>query len=359
MPVVRGMAGAQAQVLSAAHLSLWARIRDLRLHDVQTAAQKRLLVKAWCMRRTLHLVPSADLAVFVRGSARRAEREVRWVLGRGVREPLLEALIAAALSALDQPLTGPELVERVGRAMGLRVRNVRWGGWGSHATMAAVRLGRLTIPVRYLLHLVAARGVVCSGPNRGVQPTFVRGDVWIPDWRDVPQDDAEDTLLRRYLQAFGPATPRDFAAWTGMPLLEACKVWARQEREIVPVAVEGWTAAVLRRDLAALTAARSQPLPVRLLPYFDSYLLGHKARQHLVALRHHKIVYRPQGWIAPVLLVDGRVAGVWSYTREPARLCVRVTKFVRLSKRTVAAVRGEAESLARFVGRGGASVQIA
>jgi Winged helix DNA-binding domain len=82
--VVREMAGAQAQVLSAAQISLWARVRDLGVDDVEAAlGRERTLAKAWCMRHTLFLVPSKDLGIFVRGSAGRAEREVRWVRGEG------------------------------------------------------------------------------------------------------------------------------------------------------------------------------------------------------------------------------------------------------------------------------------
>ena len=356
--VAGAMAGAQAQLLSAAHLALWARVRGLRPEDVRAAAQARTLVKAWCMRRTLHLVPSADLAIFIRGSGRRAEREVRWLRGRGVSECSLEELIGATLGALDRPLSGPELVDRVSRSLDLPVRSVRWGGWGSRARVPGVAVGRVTLPVRYLLQVVAARGVVCSGPSRGTEPTFVRADAWVPRWRDVSQEDAENELLRRYLRAFGPATPADFAVWTGMSLSDARAIWRRHEAGLVPVSVEGWPAAVLRDDLRRLTAARSEPLPVRLLPYFDSYLLGHKAREHLVALRHHKTVYSTAGWIAPAVLVDGRIAGVWSHTRERNRLLVRVTKFAALSKRTVAGIRDEAERLAGFVGGRDADVQM-
>jgi hypothetical protein len=352
------MAGAQAQLLSAAHLALWARVRDLRLEDIHAAARARTLVKAWCMRRTLHLVPSEDLAVFIRGSARRAEREVRWLRGRGVGERAIEELVGAALDALDRPLSGPELIGRVSRSLGVPVRPVRWGGWGSRAKVPGVAVGRVALPVRYLLQVVAARGVVCSGPTRGTEPTFVRADAWVPRWRDVPRDAAEDELLRRYLRAFGPATPADFALWTGMTLSDATAIWKRQETGLIPVSVEGWTAAIFRDDLRRLTARRSEPLPVRLLPYFDSYLLGHKARAHLVALRHHKTVYSKAGWIAPVVLVNGRVAGVWAHTRERNRLRVRVTRFAEVSARSAAGIRGEAEKLAHFLGHRDVQVRI-
>ncbi len=353
------MTGAQAQVVSAAQISLWARVDGLRVDDVQTAVRERALVKAWCMRRTLHLLPSEDLGTFIRGTARRAEREVRWVRGRGVTDRALEALIGAALNALDRPLTGRELVDRVSRSLRVPARSVRSDGWGSRARVPGVAVGGLTLPVRYLLHLVGARGVVCSGPGRGSEPTFVRADAWIPGWRDVSTEDAESELLRRYLRAFGPATPADFASWTGIPLSGVSEIWARAEADIAPVSVEGWGAAVLEEDLRTLKRAESTPPPVRLLPYFDAFLLGHKTRQHLVAARHHKSVYRPAGWIAPVVLVDGRVAGVWAYAREGRRLRVRVTKFGPISRRVAAAIREEVHHLGRFLAAADAEVRFA
>lgn len=356
--VLGAMAGAQAQVVSAAQISLWARVDGLRVEDVQTALRDRALVKAWCMRRTLHFLPSQDLGIFIRGSARRAEREIRWMRGKGVTDRVLDAVIGGALNALDRPLTGRELVDRVSRSLGVPARSVRWGGWGSRARVPGVAIGRLTLPVRYLLHLVGARGVVCSGPNQGNEPTFVRADAWIPGWRDVSNEEAESELLRRYLRAFGPATQADFAAWTGMPQSNVREIWAREEADIVPVSVEGWSAAVLRNDVRTLTRAESTPPPVRLLPYFDVFLLGHKTRQHLVAVRHHKSVYRTAGWIAPVVLVDGRVAGVWAYARERNRLLVRVTRFAAMSARTAAGIREETEKLGRFLGQRDVEIRI-
>ena len=70
--VAGDMTGAQAQLVSAAQLSLWSRVRDLEIAHIEKALHARTLVKASCMRRTLFLVPARELAVFVRGSARRA-----------------------------------------------------------------------------------------------------------------------------------------------------------------------------------------------------------------------------------------------------------------------------------------------
>ena len=356
--VAGAMGGAQAQVLSAAQLSLRARVQGLRAADVEQAVSDRRLVRAACMRRTLFLVPSDELAVFVRGTARRAEKGVGWALGKGVPERVLERVMDAALGVLDEPLTRPEIADRVCRALAVPARTVPGGGWGRRSKNAAVPVGHLNYPVADLLHLAAARGVVCYGPNRGSEPTFVRGDAWAPHWHDVTTEEAEGLLLRKYLRAFGPATAADFSLWTGISLTGAREIWAREQPGFAPVTVDGWTAAVLADDAQPLaTAGYPRPL-VRLLPYFDTFLLGHKTRDHLVANHHRRKIYRPQGWITPVVLVDGRAAGVWAQARQGNALCVKVTALAPLTRRIAAAIRSEARDLARFLAAPAPEVEI-
>ncbi|HUF37896.1 MAG TPA: winged helix DNA-binding domain-containing protein [Anaerolineales bacterium] len=352
------MTGAQAQLLSAAQISLWARVQNLEVAHVEQALVDRRLVKAAAMRRTLFLLPAKDLAVYVRGTAGRAEKGIGWARRKGVPEATIEAAIDAVLAALDEPLTRPEIAERVGRTLRVPVQEVQGGGWGSARKLAAIPVGEIAFPVWDLLHLAAAREVFCYGPARGKEPTFVRADAWIPGWQDVPREEAERLLLRRYLQAFGPATPEDFALWTGNSLRETRKLWAREGAGFAEVEVEGWKAHVLKEDLAALEAARLERPHVRLLPYFDVFLLGHKDRSHMLTGEYRARVLRPQGWVAPVVLVDGRAAGVWKHDLKQGRLLVEVEKFGPMARPAAARIREEAGDLARFLGAAGADVRI-
>jgi hypothetical protein len=60
-------------------------------------------------------------------------------------------------------------------------------------------------------------------------------------------------------------------------------------------------------------------------------------------------VYRPQGWLSPVL-VDGRIAGVWSHERRGSAVAVQVEPFEAVEPAVRAGVEAEAERLAAFVG---------
>jgi hypothetical protein len=70
----------------------------------------------------------------------------------------------------------------------------------------------------------------------------------------------------------------------------------------------------------------------------------------VLAPERRERVYRPQGWLSPVLLVDGRIAGVWSHDVAGGRVAVDVEPFERIGADVKAAVEAEVERLAEFLG---------
>src|SRR5206468_5885363 len=108
------------QIRSAAGLSLGARIRGRRPEDVERARwQDRALAKIWCMRGTVHLVPSDDLAVFARGSTGRANRDTAWLEGHGYSAKMIGRALDALRPALDRPRTRKELADVIAKTLGL------------------------------------------------------------------------------------------------------------------------------------------------------------------------------------------------------------------------------------------------
>ena len=97
------------------------------------------------------------------------------------------------------------------------------------------------------------------------------------------------------------------------------------------VDVEGYNAWITRKDRAGLEDV-SQTGPVRLLPNFDSYVLGFRPRESFVPSDVASLVFRPQAWISPVLLVDGRIKGVWERRGRKGLNELRINLFGRLSK---------------------------
>jgi hypothetical protein len=344
------MGGAQAQVLSAAEMSLWARTHGLHAADVETALwEDRSLVRVWCMRGTVHLVPSKDHAVFVRGCAGRAERDARWMARRGRPIDQIERMVQQMARVFDRPLTRKEAAAQLRGLLGTS-KKIRIGrGWGKEADIDAFEVEGHTVSLGGILGYACTRGTLCAGPPHGSEGTFVRPDAWLLNWRDLSVPEAEDELLRVYLRAHGPANVSDFAWWTYVTASAARAIWGRQEEDLALVSVGGKTGWVLRDDLPALKRSRLRQPSVRLLPFFDAFLLGHKDKGHLVEAKHYKRVYRPQGWLSPAVLVDGRITGTWSHERKGRRIALRIEPFHRFGAELRAAIEGEGQDLGRFL----------
>src|SRR2546425_12844382 len=105
-----------------------------------------------------------------------------------------------------------------------------------------------------------------------------------------------------------------------MTAADSREIWARLEPELAPVDVGGRIGGFLREDLPALRRSKLGRPVIRLLPSFDAFLLGVKDKSHLVDAAHYKQVYRPQGWLSPVVLVDGRVEGRQEADNGPSEL---------------------------------------
>jgi hypothetical protein len=334
--VVRNVAGIQAQVDSAARASLWARVEGLRPGDVDRALwEERTLVKVWVMRGTVHLLPSDDLGVYLSGLRREGLfRERQWMRRYGLQEEDFREMPRAAEEALASgPLTRRELGEAVVERLGERARK-----WVEHGYGGVIRLATI-------------EGKVCFGPSQGREITFVLLEDWLGPQSLNPPEQAESELLRRYLHAHGPATPQDFAAWSGMRMGLIREIWKRARDDLRPVVADGKEAYLLAEELDELRAQRDAGTSVRLLPYFDVYLLGHKDKGHLVDPAHYKRVYRKAGWISQVVLVNGRIAGVWTQKSRGKGLIVTVEAFEPLNRETRQAVEEEAAGLGHFLGR--------
>ncbi len=353
--------GIQAQVMAAAQLALRVRTRGLTLEDIDRALwQDRSVARVWCMRGTVHLVPSKEFAVFVRGSStRQLGRVDNWLSRTGGTTDSAERLLEAARTVMDRPRTRAEILAHIHDALGIPIEKRGSGGWGNPQEVAGFRVGRSVVTVPDIAFIGSYHAAACFGPDEGQGSTFVRPDAWLPEWRDLPLEDAEDALLRRYLRAFGPATVHDFAAWSILTVSRAKQIWSRAQAGMTPVAIEGRTAWILREDRSALRKAKLGPDTVRLLPYFDSYLMGHHGRDHLVDAAHYKRIYRAAGWVYPAVLKDGIVAGEWGYERANGHLRVSVKPYAPMDEETKDAVRAEADDVARFLGLSEARVSFA
>ena len=202
-----------------------------------------------------------------------------------------------------------------------------------------------------LLKPAAFRGYLLFAPSVGQNVRFARPDQWLPRWEPADIEEAALEVVRRYLAAYGPATREDFARWFGTASpAQAGRLIEALGEEIASVEIEGSQAWMLAEHVPEVEVAEPTGV-VRLLPAFDHYVVAAPRDRGAVlpeALKSR--VYRPQGWLSPVLLVDGRMEGLWRHERKGGRLIVEIKPFAEQPEWVRRATEEEAERLARFLG---------
>ena len=338
LDVVARIGGLHAQVMSSAELTLHARIDGLERDAVAKALwEDRTLVKLWAMRGTLHLLPASELDTWL-GALSTYDHYLKkaWLKGFDVTEEQLEHLIAAIGEALDgRPLSREELGAAVARIAGEpELAEKVQGSWGPYLKPASFR------------------GGLCFGPNEGQKVTFTRPDSWLGRPVDTGEpDEALREVTRRHLGAFGPAAREDLARWWNAQPAKARRMLEALGEEAVEVDVDGSPGWMLREHAEDAAAEEPTKRVVRLLPGFDMWVIG-AARDAAALLdpAEKKRVYRNQGWISPVLLLNGRIDGVWKHERKGRRLTVTIEPFGKLPKWARKEAEAEAERLAGFLG---------
>jgi hypothetical protein len=262
--LVRRLLAVQAQDPRAAALALRARSAGLTRAAIEGSDD---LVVAWLNRGTLHLVHRDDhpwlraLTAPTRFAAngRRLSQE-------GVPPQDADRAVAIVAEAVaERAHTRAELAQRIGAA--------------------GIRTDGQATP--HLLMLAALRGATVMDVRR----RFIAAGAAAP----VDRARALAELARRYLAAHAPATDRDLAAWSGLPLRDA-RAGLREVREPAgPV---------------------PEPIEPRLLGPFDPYLLGWKDRGFAVPEELRLTVHPGGGMVRATATIDGVVVGDWDVDDE-------------------------------------------
>jgi len=289
LPVVRAVeriAGLQAQLASTPYVGLWTRLEGFRPETLERALKNRTVARGVLMRGTVHLVSTRDYGLF--GGALDIASP-GWITPEA--EEIAQRVADPLRRYTAEPRTRVEILEWLEREHGI-------ASDGTNRVWYALRL----------------RARIAHAPDASLWRAPLHGPSFVAVEHDeVDGEAARGELVRRYLAAFGPATRAEIAGWSGM------KVRDFAER------LDGLR--VLRdeagRELLDLPRGplppADTPAPVRFLPKFDNVLLD---RRRVLPEEYRKLVVRKNADVQPTFIVDGLVAGIWSFkggrvTTEP------------------------------------------
>jgi hypothetical protein len=327
MPVadaVEHLAGLQAQTTTSWYAGLWARLEGFHAQEVVELMKARSLVRIALMRSTIHLV-TADDCLFLRPLVQVvSERSFagNWgknlagvdlteivVAGRKILEdtPLTFAALGAKLQETWPDLDGPSMAQAV-RVHAALVQPPPRGLWG-HSGLA--------------VHTTAEHYL---GRPLATKPSI-------------------DRLVRRYLQAFGPASVQDAQTWSGLTRLG--EVFDRLRPKLRAYADEQG------RELFDLPDAprpeADAPAPVRFLYDFDNLLLSHADRTRVLDPALRKLLQPRMNLVLGPVLLDGFVGAAWRAEVAKKTATLHVTSPKPLPKKLAAEVTAEGLRLLDFL----------
>jgi hypothetical protein len=310
------LGGIQAQYAPSMYIGLWSRLADFPRKSLTRALERRSVIQATLMRSTIHLVSASDFWPFAAGT--REARWESWQRSYKKRGPT-PAEARAAARRIDRlldggPRTRAELVDGIDSAL--------LGGAGT-------RLNLVRIPP--------------SGTwERRRADLYGRAEDWLGPAPDLSEDEAIDLLVRRYLRAFGPASPADVASWAGLHLRRVKSALERMELRQFRDEEGGLLLDLPRAPLPAADTVA----PARFLPTWDATLLVNCRRTQILPEEHRPKIFdikKPQSEMT--FLVDGAVAGTWKQDGKR----VRLHPFGRLSRADRDELEAEAARLADYI----------
>jgi len=283
--MVSHLIGLQAQENLPSYLSLAARLTDLDPQDVSRALEDKSLVRLLTMRGTIHLLTTDDALTLRQWTQPCQDRERR--SSQNTKSALhldndtFNRAVRAALA--DEPLP----VKALGEALAATFPDV--------PATALAQLARVNQPLAQL-------------PPRGAWKRS--GGVvyqYVDRWAGRPLCEADPpTIVRRYLNAFGPASAADVTAWSGLTgMAGLLKTMDDLEAHEDP---DG------RRlfDVAGGSLADEDvPAPVRLFGTYDNVWLSHAGRDRVTEPEKRKRWMGVNGGVASALFVDGMLEGLW------------------------------------------------
>lgn len=343
--VVSSLGAVQAQDYLGALWAVGLRTPGSTEALVEQALASGAIIRTWPLRGTLHFVSAAD---------------ARWMIALAPARVSTAAAYQRKRLELDAPA--------LARARKAAIKALRDGAQLTRDDFyrALDDAGVVTSGGRGLQIVweLAQQAVICFGPRRGKQHTFVLFDDWVPATPARGRDEALAELAVRYFSSRGPATMADFTWWSSLAPADARAAVDMATPQLVSETIDGrvhWLgtsaarATTRRGEASAAPGARrgqeratATAALAHVLPAYDEYTVAYKDRG--AALDPSLMQRAKYGIFGPTLIIDGRIVGTWKRTFAKGVARLQVTPFATLKAAEARAARRALECHAAFLG---------
>ncbi len=320
---VEWLLGLQGQQTHDPYIGLWSRLAGFTHEALTALIVDRTLTRATTMRGTLHLHSPDDLI----GIRELMQPFLRGVWNSNFRKRFGDndeaAVLKLARELIDtQPMTAGHLGKRLKEAF---------------PTADA-----LSMTVLLQMHDTLIQVPPTRIWGSGHAPLLTRIGNWLPPPYERPI--ARETLVRRYLAAYGPASVADMQTWSRLTKLG--EVFEALRPELITfTAPDG-------RELFDLPdaprPAADTPAPVRFLPLYENAYLGYDNRRRMLAEDDAKRINIFENF-KPGVLVDGVIAAGYTIETRKRAAVLEIEPYHKLRKAEIADLEAEGERFLRFM----------
>jgi hypothetical protein len=356
--LVKGLGGLPGDSWLIPNLAAYLRLPHFSLADLATAlTQNRTLIQGMLMRGQRYIVSADDYTLFYAATARQRKQSLNsefrlW----GIDNAEIEQVSQAILEAMgDQPLSAAEISERLPASLARDLTQTSRGGRVSQTTSIALAL-----------HWLSANGVLYADhtmdkPEREAyeSPIYAPLSYWYPelDLTNLPGEaEAQATLVRTYLTAFGPATEADVSFWTGFGKSETARAIGALSGETTLALVEGIPGiTILLKSQAAGLSATSPPTEplLNILPANDPFITAHRASRtrYFTDQTLQRRVFDSSGAAKPTIVLNGQILGLWQWSQDARVQKIIWQLFAALPQNLEAKIRAKIEQVEIFLAK--------
>jgi len=326
--VVRWLGAVQSQDFPAAKWALGLRLNDSNEASIDQAFNNGEILRTHVLRPTWHFVMPQDIRWLLKLTA---PRVITSSTGQYRRHGLDGPTFKRSNRTLERELEGGKQLTRTALVTALKAANIQTDNLG------------------YMLLMMRAEldGLICSGPRRGKQFTYMLLDERAPALERFNRDEALRSLAERYFTSHGPATPHDFSWWSGLTVGDARHAIEMLGSKTERIDVDGRT----YFSGAASVSTVAEHHSVLILPIYDEAIIAYQDRSaYLRRLAESKTLLPENIVFNHTILLDGQIVGIWRRSVSARAVTVEPTYFIQLKRTERLEIEDAIERHAAFLG---------
>jgi len=323
------MGAMQAQDYNMVKWALGIRLPGSRLGTIEDAIEDGSIIRTHLLRPTWHFVAAEDLRWMLELTTPHIKSAMR---SRLKQLGLSKSVLTKSKRVIERALSDGKQITR--KQLVADLENAGFENTDNRAS--------------HLLINAELDGLICSGATQGNQYTYVLLEERIPTLgKKLNRDEALRALAHRYFTSHGPASLKDFAWWSGLPVADARSALDKIKADFRSVKFKSVLYWFGDSENFQITNAGS----VHLLPAYDEYLISYKTRSVSMAENAEEKAISNNGLFRPVVVVDGQVAGTWKRSKQHSKVNIEVQFFTKPNKTVAKQTEQAAHRYADFLGK--------